>query len=209
MGLLIPVASLAITCPEPEADLLIGVSPERQKVEWFIQLGEVYLNTRNYEDAVNLNTAALRVNNREPRYYHNRGVAYIQLSRLDEAIADLAKAVELKPDYALAFRNAGLAYYSRAYDKAVTVLSKAIELSPRDDQAYSWRAACRAALGDRAGCASDRRKAANLKSRQQQVVEIQPGGRDHTTSRQGGRRRKRGTCPSSRPGSPHMMPVLR
>jgi tetratricopeptide (TPR) repeat protein/S1-C subfamily serine protease len=159
---------------EAEADLLISVNAEPQNSEWFLQLTGVYLNSKNYEAAVNLNTVALRVNDKEPRYYHNRGVAYLGMSRLDEAIADFAKAVEIKPDYALAFRNAGLACYkARSYDKAVRLLSKAIELSPGDSQAYSQRAACRAALGDRAGADSDRRKAAELKSRQQQVVETQ------------------------------------
>ena len=86
-------------------------------------------------------------------------------------MADFAKAIELKPDYALAYRNAGQALYqARAYDKAITVLSKAIDLSPRDAQAYWRRAACRAALGDQAGAGADRRTAAGLKGQQQPVV---------------------------------------
>jgi tetratricopeptide (TPR) repeat protein len=159
---------------EAEADLLISINAEPQNSEWFLQLGVVYLNSKNYEAAVNLNTVALRVNDKEPRYYNNRGAAYIGMSRLDEAINDFAKAVELKPDYALAYRNAGQAYYkARAYSKAVTLLSKAIELSPRDAQAYSWRAACRAALRDQTGAEADRRTAAGLKGRQQQVAATQ------------------------------------
>ena len=111
------------------------------------------------------------MNDKEPRYYNNRGVAYRGLSRLDEAMADFAKAIDLKPDYALAYRNAGQVFYkARAYDKAVTVFTKAIELSPRDAQAYSWRAACRAALGDQAGAEADRRTAAGLTGQQRPVV---------------------------------------
>ena len=108
------------------------------------------------------------------RYYNNRGAAYMELNRLDEAMADFAKAIELKPDFALAFRNAGQVFYkARAYDKAVPVFSKVIELSPRDAVAYTWRAACRAALGDQASAAADRRTAAGLTGRQQQVVATQ------------------------------------
>jgi tetratricopeptide (TPR) repeat protein len=97
----------------------------------------------------------------------------ISQKRLDEAMADFAKAIELKPDFALAYRNAGQVYYkARVYDKAVATFSKAIELSPRDSQAYSWRATCRAALGDQAGAQAERTTAAGLKG-QQQVVATQ------------------------------------
>ena len=95
------------------------------------------------------------------------------MNRLDEAIADFAKAIELKPDYALAFRNAGQVFYkARAYDKAVKLL-QSHRVEPPRCQAYSWRAACRTALGDQAGAEADRRTAAGLKGQQQQVVATQ------------------------------------
>jgi tetratricopeptide (TPR) repeat protein len=159
---------------EAEADLLISVSAEPANSEWFLQLGSVYISSKNYEKAVKLNTAALGVNNKEPRYYNNRGAAYMELNRLDAAWADFAKAIELKPDYALAYRNAGQVFYkARVYDKAVTVFSKAIELNPRDAQAFSLRAASRAALGQQAGAEADRRMAAGLKGQQQQAIATQ------------------------------------
>jgi tetratricopeptide (TPR) repeat protein len=154
---------------EADADLMISVKAEPQNREWFLELGRVYINSQHYEAALNLNTVAIRVNGTEPGYYNNRGVAYRELNRLDDALADFNKAIELKPDYALAYRNAGQVFSkARAYDKAVTVFSKAIELSPRDAQAYLRRAACRAALGDKAGADADRRTAASLTGQQQQ-----------------------------------------
>jgi tetratricopeptide (TPR) repeat protein len=159
---------------EAEADLLISVNAEPKNVEWSLQLGEVYLKSKNYEAAVNLYTVALRANDKEPRYYNNRGVSYRELNRPDEAIADFAKAIELKPDYALAYLNVGgVLHRTRAYNKAVTVLSKAIELNPRDPRPYSLRAACRAALGDRAGAESDRKTAAALKGQRQPALATQ------------------------------------
>jgi tetratricopeptide (TPR) repeat protein len=156
---------------EAEAELVKCVNAEPQNAEWFVELGRVYINSKNCEAAVNLTTLAIRVNDKEPRYYNTRGVAYSELNRLEEAMTDFAKAIDLKPDFALAFRNAGQVFYkARNFDKAVTSLSKAIELSPRDAQAYSLRAACRAALGDIAGAEADRRTAAGLKGQQQQVV---------------------------------------
>jgi Flp pilus assembly protein TadD len=159
---------------EAEADLILGVNAEPQNSEWVLALATVYFNSKNYEAVVNLITVALRVNGKEPRYYNGRGVANRELARPDEALADFAKAIELKPDFALAFRNAGQVFYrAGAYDKAVTAFSKAIELSPRDAQAYSWRASCRAALRDQPGAEADRRTAAGLKAQQQQIVATQ------------------------------------
>src|SRR5262249_40528702 len=60
-------------------------------------------------------------------------------------------------------------YKARNYEKAMAVLSKAIELSPRDARAYSLRAACRTAVGDLAGAEADRRTAAELNARLQQA----------------------------------------
>ena len=107
------------------------------------------------------------------RFFH------YQLLFLSALAADLLKddfRAQIEPGFALRmpeyhYRNAGTAFYkARAYDKAVTVLSKAIELNPRDAQAYSLRAFCRAALGDQPGAAEDRAAAARLKGEQQPVV---------------------------------------
>ena len=42
--------------------------------------------------------------------YNNRGIAYAKLGQYQRAIEDFNKAIRLKPDYADAYSNRGVAY---------------------------------------------------------------------------------------------------
>ncbi len=59
----------------------------------------------------------------------------------DRAIADFDVAIELRPDYAGAFRNRGGAYgMSGQYDRAIADFDVSIELNPDDAEAYIGKA---------------------------------------------------------------------
>jgi len=81
--------------------------------------------------------------------YYNRGNAYIYTEKLDLAIADFDKAIELDPKYEAAAAAASNAYSKRAnaydfkdeYDKAIADYGKLIELHPKDAEAYVGRGA--------------------------------------------------------------------
>jgi tetratricopeptide (TPR) repeat protein len=58
----------------------------------------------------------------------------------DKAIEYYHKAIELKPDDAVAYYNLGCAYDNKGdYDKAIKSYNKAIELKPDDAVAYNNR----------------------------------------------------------------------
>jgi tetratricopeptide (TPR) repeat protein len=70
----------------------------------------------------------------------DRGNAYNYLQQYDKSLGDFAKAIELKPDYALAYYNRGNAYnYLQRYKEALGDYSKAIELKPDYALAYTGR----------------------------------------------------------------------
>jgi tetratricopeptide (TPR) repeat protein len=53
------------------------------------------------------------------------------------AIADINKAIKINPEYAIAYRNRGFAYYNKGlYDQAIADYSKAIEIDPEYADAY-------------------------------------------------------------------------
>jgi len=63
--------------------------------------------------------------------YYNRGVAYGESGKVEEAIADYTKAVELNPESAEAYYNRGIAYgKSGKVEEAIADYTKAIELNP-------------------------------------------------------------------------------
>lgn len=94
---------------------------------------------------------------------NNRGAAYTNKASYDQAIANLTKAVALKPDYALAYNNRGLANaYKGTYDKAIADFSKAIELKADYDDPYNNRAEAYHLLGWDADGLADANKAVSL-----------------------------------------------
>ena len=61
--------------------------------------------------------------------YLNRGDAFLGKGNYDRAIRDYDKAIELKPDFAVAYSNRGVAYAKKGdYPRAVVDYDKAIEL---------------------------------------------------------------------------------
>ena len=56
----------------------------------------------------------------------------------DKSISFFLRAIELDPDYAVAYYNLGIAYYDQGnYDKAIQLYEKAIELDPDYADAYN------------------------------------------------------------------------
>ena len=75
-------------------------------------------------------------------FYNNRGIDYGEKGEHDLAVEDFTKAIELKPDYALAYNNRGAVYRSKGeYDKAIEDCNKAIQLKSDYAEPYSNRGA--------------------------------------------------------------------
>ncbi|MHC4202919.1 MAG: tetratricopeptide repeat protein [Planctomycetota bacterium] len=76
-----------------------------------------------------------------PKYHHHTVAKYFEgKSDHDRAIADLTKAIEIKPDHAKAYYHRGLAYANNyEYHRAIADYTKAIELEPDYAEAYYSR----------------------------------------------------------------------
>jgi len=58
--------------------------------------------------------------------YNNRGLAYAELNKYEQAIEDYGKAIELNPAFAEAYGNRGIAYSEiRRYEESARDLKKA------------------------------------------------------------------------------------
>jgi tetratricopeptide (TPR) repeat protein len=75
-----------------------------------------------------------------PLAYYNRGVFNYENRRLDKAIGDYSRAIDLAPRYTDAFNNRGIAYDQLGmHDSAIKDFSSAISLAPDDFAAYTNR----------------------------------------------------------------------
>lgn len=120
----------------------------KDKAQSELRWGLIYYNERKYEAAMGRWTKAIECH---PTVYayNNRGLAFYQLGRFDEAISDLANAIELDANFADAYRNRGAAfYYKGEYDRCIADTSRAIKLAPGDARLYSNRAAAYAMKGE-------------------------------------------------------------
>lgn len=69
------------------------------------------LRYSQFDEAEKTLTEAIKYDKGNFEAYYYRGCARINAKKYNEAIADLEKAVELKPDYADAYFNLGKTYY--------------------------------------------------------------------------------------------------
>ena len=95
------------------------------------------------------NGLSVVVNTKDPVFYNNRGIAYGEKGEVDLAIEDFTKAIELKPDYALAYNNRGAVYRSKGeHDLAIEDCNEAIRLKHDYAEPYSNRGAAYRNKGD-------------------------------------------------------------
>jgi tetratricopeptide (TPR) repeat protein len=63
--------------------------------------------------------------------HYNRGNAYTDQGKFDEAIGNFNEAIQLDPNYAAAYNDRGVVYcQQRKFDKAISDFSNAIRLDP-------------------------------------------------------------------------------
>lgn len=95
--------------------------------------------------------------------YYNRGLAYNEYGKFQDAIKDFTKVIELYPKYNYAF-------FYRAYAKdhlddvqgAIQDYTKVIQLDPLDQEAYFNRGMCKVKLEDHQGAIADFTKAIEI-----------------------------------------------
>ena len=99
--------------------------------------------------------------------YNNRGTAYGELGNYQQAIKDFTKAIELNPQYAMAYYNRGLTYGRNLgnYQQAIKDYTKAIQLNPQDAMAYYKRGLAYAKSGDAQKALENLKIAAKLGNR--------------------------------------------
>ena len=104
--------------------------------------GRECLDKKDWDQAINHYTEAIRLDPNYAAAYHNRGAAWNAKAEYDKAIADYTEAIRLDPKFALMYSNRGYAWNAKAeYDKAIADCTEAIRLDPKSAFAYNNRGA--------------------------------------------------------------------
>ena len=108
-------------------------------------------------------TSTLRPFDHNIDKYYNEGVHYTEQGWWKESIEKFDKAIELDPNFAMAYNNRGNAYYTlEQYQRAIEDYDKAIELDPTDALTYNNRGVSYNKLGQYQQAISDYDKAIEL-----------------------------------------------
>ncbi len=109
--------------PEPAATL----SPERR--------GDIYMARRMYREAIETyRQAGLE----SPIIQNKIGIAYHQLTQLDNAKRHYERAIKLNSKYSEAINNLGTVHYAKkSYRRAIRQYKKALKLAPESASIYS------------------------------------------------------------------------
>jgi Flp pilus assembly protein TadD len=106
---------------------------------------------------------AIAANPQMAEAYNNRGLAFYNLERHQQAINDFSQAIRMKPQYAEAFNNRGNAYYALdQYAKAEADFNKSLELKPKYAKALLNRGLAYFQMNKREESCKDFRRACDL-----------------------------------------------
>ena len=108
--------------------------------------------------------------------HYNRAVQLLDGEKSEEAIAELDQAIELDPEFSLAYVARGNAHFDlEQYEPAIVDFTKAIELAPDSALAYGNRGSAYAATGQNAQAKADYEKALPLASDPALLAQIRQG----------------------------------
>jgi tetratricopeptide (TPR) repeat protein len=75
---------------------------------------------------------------KDARFYNNRGIAYGEKGQYDQAISEFDKAIQINPNYDKAYNNRGIVYRLRGqYDQAISDFNKAIQINSLEAEGYN------------------------------------------------------------------------
>lgn len=150
--------------PEAMEDLQTALKLGSHRGVLFDGLGNAYGSLGQMDSALVMFDRGLSLEPNMGRTYYNRAIAYLRLSRPNDALADLERANLLMPlQTATLFFPRGNAYMQLGrYREAITEFDRAIEAGVTDPYAFYNRGACKLRVGDSDGAAADFREAHRL-----------------------------------------------
>ncbi len=111
----------------PPPSPAVALTPERR--------GDIYMARRMYREAIDAYREAPQ---NSAVIWNKIGIAYHQMTNLDQAKKHYERALKINPKYPEAINNLGTVHYARkSYRRAVNQYKKALKLSPSSASIYS------------------------------------------------------------------------
>ena len=109
-------------------DAAIRVNPN--KSYYYYTRGECYFSKNDFKEAIKAYSLAIGLPTNYPGAYYKRGLANLQLGKATEAITDFTKTIQYNPQFYLAQKGMGDAYFVlNDYKNCVKSLEACLEMS--------------------------------------------------------------------------------
>lgn len=104
----------------------------------YLSLGDVYMAENDFDNAIKAYCDSININCNDYRAYAKTGIALWEKDYVEEAIVAYHRAIELNPEYDIAYNNLGVIYLDGIgiSDEALSYFDKAIEINPNYTLAY-------------------------------------------------------------------------
>jgi len=87
------------------------------------------------DEAINLYTQAIALDDKNHVLYSNRSAAYAKSNKYEEALKDAEQCIALKPDFAKGYSRKGAALsFLKRYDEAITAYEEGLKIDPNNQQ---------------------------------------------------------------------------
>ncbi len=109
-------------------DAAIRVNPN--KSYYYYSRGECYFSKNDFGESIKAYSQAIGLSANYPEAYYKRGLANLQLGKATEAVADFTRTIQINPQFYLAQKGMGDAYFVlNDYKKCVASLEACLEMS--------------------------------------------------------------------------------
>jgi hypothetical protein len=150
---------------QPKTKAPAGTAPPSAGVDWLAK-AKALVKDGEYTQpaqAVMYLSNAIQVNPRSAEAHNDRGLAYLGMKKLPQALQDFNQAIRLNTRYAEAFNNRGRTHYDmQNWNAALKDFSQAVALKGNYANAYLGRGLARYQLNQNAPACADFKKACTL-----------------------------------------------
>ncbi|MBW4585829.1 tetratricopeptide repeat protein [Aetokthonos hydrillicola Thurmond2011] len=120
-------------------------------------------NKGNFAKAEELWTEIIKQFPENPAVWSNRGNSRVSQNKLQEALADYNRAIELAPNVTDPYLNRGTAFEGLGkWEEAIADYNHVLELDPKDPMAYNNRGNAKGGLGKWADAIADYKKSTEI-----------------------------------------------
>lgn len=104
----------------------------------YVNLGTAYINSGQYDKALETNQKAIEINPKEACAYHNLGIIFQKIGDLNKAILMCKKALEIKPNLYIAYYTLGGIYFENSqYAESAEAFKTFLKVFPYFPEAHN------------------------------------------------------------------------